>query len=387
MDPDEGAVNVTKLGPTWPTGNRSRETTSVTSGEVIASTAEARAQAPTLKGVWRIVCFCGVVMALIVLVDKVVTLGLLQVRTGEFGVWNKIVGGKIHADIVIAGSSRARSHYDPRIIQEKVGRSAFNIGLNGSQTDMQVARFKTYLAHNTKPSLLIFNMDLFAFQLTHGGVYDPGQYVPYLGEAAIYEALTRINQDTWKARYVPLYGYAVEDLRFTWLVGALRLLGVNPIEDHFLGFHPHHSAWTGDFERFKDKNPEGVQVPIEADGIREIEDMLELCRRVGIPVLLVYSPEYIEMQALTGNRWEIFKRYHNLAERFGVPLWDYSKSPISSHRENFFNSQHLNAQGAAEFSRDLAERIACEQLLRLDSLRDLKQCATAPLVAATPADG
>ena len=79
--------------------------------------------------------------------------------------------------------------------------TAFNIGLNGSQTDMQLARLKTYLRHNKKPLLLIHNLDLFSFQTTHGGVYDPGQYVPYLEEPPISAALSRIDPDVWKARF------------------------------------------------------------------------------------------------------------------------------------------------------------------------------------------
>ena len=208
--------------------------------------------------------------------------------------------------------------------------------------------------------MLIFNLDLFSFQLSHGGVYDPGQYVPYLGEPAIYEALMRINPDTWKARYVPLYGYAVEDLRFTWLKGILGLLGLNSVEDNLLGFHPRDSSWTGDFERFKEMNPEGVRFPIEADGIREMEGLLRLCREQGISIVLVYSPEYIEMQAMTANRAEVFARFRDLANQFGASFWDYSGSAISSRMENFHNSQHLNAEGALAFSQSLAARLAAD---------------------------
>jgi len=319
-----------------------------------------RAHPGPLRSVGRIVCFFCLIVVLALVLDTVIYSGLRRIKTSGFGVSNKIVEGKINADIVISGSSRALTHYDPRIIQDRTGRTAFNIGLNGSQTDMQLARLKTYLRHNTKPSLLIFNLDLFSFQTTHGGVYDPGQYVPYLQEPAIYAALTRINPDVWKARFLPLYGYAVEDLRFTWLLGMMGFFGWSPVEDHFLGFKPRHLSWTDDFERFKEMNPDGVRFEIEPDGVREMEELLRLCREQGIAVLLVYSPEYTEMQALTANRAQVFARFEELSERFGVPLWDYSASPISSLKENFYNSQHLNAGGASAFSMDLAARIASD---------------------------
>ena len=131
MERNEDSVSVASLRSTRAIGGRSRQAVHVPSEQVVVSTLEGCAQAAALKGVGRIVCFFGVVVVLIAFLDTVVTLGLLQARTGEFGVWNKIIEGKIDADILIAGSSRARSHYDPRIIQEKTGRSAFNIGLNG----------------------------------------------------------------------------------------------------------------------------------------------------------------------------------------------------------------------------------------------------------------
>jgi hypothetical protein len=318
-----------------------------------------------LRGAGKLACFACLVLLLAILFDALITSGLRRINTSSFGVWNRIVDGTINAEIVISGSSRALTHYDPRIIEERTGLTAFNIGLNGSQTDMQLARLKTYLRHNRKPSLLIFNLDLFSFQTTHDGVYDPGQYVPYLEEPPIYAALASINPDAWKARFLPLYGYATWDLRFNWILGVMGFFGWNPRGGYFLGFNPRHSAWTEDFERFKAKNPNGVRFAIEPDGVKQMEEMLRLCKDQGIKVLLVYSPEYREMQKLTTNRAQIFERFGELTYRFGAPVWDYSSSPISARRENFYNSQHLNAEGAMTFSKDLAEKLAAHPILSL----------------------
>lgn len=313
-----------------------------------------------LGGFGKIAGFFCLVMVLSCLVDRFINEGLRQIQSSGFGVWNNIVEGKINAEILILGSSRALTHYDPRIIQERTGRTAYNIGLNGSQTDMQVARFKTYLQHNKKPTLLIFNLDLFSFQVTHGGAYDPGQYLPYINEPDLYAALERINPEWWKTKAIPLYGYAVEDLRFTWILGVISRFKANAVEDHFLGFKPRATQWTGDFERFKAMNPKGIDFEIEPEGIREMEGLLQLCQQQGIKVLLVYSPEYREIQALTNNRLEVFAKFDGLSKKFRVPVWDYSGSPISSRKEYFYNSQHLNTDGALQFSLDFAAKLATD---------------------------
>lgn len=307
------------------------------------------------SGVIRIACLLLIVLCCLTAAHFLINTGLRRIQTGWFGVMNRVVSGKVNADIVITGSSRALVHYDPRIIQKKTGLSVFNLGLNGSQTDMQLALLKCYLQHNRPPKLLIHNLDSFSLQVTHGGVYDPGQYIPYLGEPALYEALGRINPDIWKSRYLPLYGYAVEDMRFTWIRGIKGLLGWFPPEDRFSGFTPRFAAWTGDFDQFKMSNPGGVSFEIEPEGVRNLAEIGELCRREGIPMLFVYSPEYNQMQAMERNRGEIFARFRDLADRSEAPFWDFSSSPICGNRALFYNSQHLNAEGALAFSNEFAE--------------------------------
>jgi hypothetical protein len=39
-----------------------------------------------------------------------------------------------------------------------------------------------------------------------------------------------------------------------------------------------------------------------------------------------------------------------------MPFWDYSNHPLCQKREFSYNSQHLNAKGAALFSEDFAQR-------------------------------
>ena len=246
-----------------------------------------------LRGVGRLACFACLVLLLAFLLNALIDSGLRRIKTSSFGVSNRIVDGEINADIVISGSSRALGHYDPRIIEELIGLKAFNIGLNGSQTDMQLARLKTYLRHNKKPLLLIHNLDLFSFQTTHGGVYDPGQYVPYLADPEVYAALARIDPDVWRARFLPLYGYAAEDLRFNWILGVMGFFGWNPSEDQFLGFKPRYSAWTEDFERFKAMNPDGMRFEIEADGVKQMEESAQAvqgARYQGAPGLFAGIP-------------------------------------------------------------------------------------------------
>jgi hypothetical protein len=319
-------------------------------------------QSLAMPGFARIALFFALAAGLLFATDRAVTQGLRRIRTSDFGVTNQIVGGKVNADIVISGSSRALTHYDSRAIQEITGRSTFNIGRNGSQTDLQLAVLKTYLRHNTPPKLVVHNLDLFSFVTSHE-IFDPAQYLPYLNEPPVYAAVMRVYPHAWKWRYLPLYGYVVEDMHFAWMVGLKALAGIQPVEDHGQGFIGRQRAWTDEFAKFQAAHPEGVNFEVERQGVLDLRELVETCRRSDIPLLLVYSPVYHEMRPLEKNRAQIFALFHAICDPANVPLWDYGDAPLSRDRTKFYNSQHLNADGAALFSADLAQRLARSNLL------------------------
>jgi hypothetical protein len=323
------------------------------------------------KALGRISGFFGIVIALTFALNAMITAGLRRIKTSEFGASNQIMQGKVNAEIIITGSSRAAFHYDPRTLQAITGRTAFNLGRNGSQTDVQVAVLKAYLEHNQKPDLVIHNLDAYSFVTTRE-VYDLPKYIPYLSDQELYGSLRKINPQLWKSRYLPLYGYVVEDMNFSWTLGVKGFFGWSPREDSFLGFSPRSKKWTDEFQRYKAENPNGVRFEIEPEGVRVLEELVRVCRRNGIQLVFVYSPEYAEMQSLTKNRQEIFARFHELARRFDVPLWDYSAWKYVADQNYFYNSQHLNANGAAIFSADVAERLKEYFVARSPAASDLQ---------------
>jgi len=304
----------------------------------------------------RLGCFFGLLIGAMFVVNAMISTGLRRIKTSAFGAENLIMEGKVNADVVIAGSSRALAHYDPRTLASVTGKTAFNVGRNGAQTDMQIAFLNAYLEHNRMPGVVIFNLDAFSF-VTSTHVFDSVEYMPYIQDPVLYNALKVINPNIWKSRYMPLYGYVVEDMNMTWIQGLKGFLGIYPKEDFYLGFNPRSKKWTNEFENLKESQPEGVSFEIEPAGIQDIQDLIQECQRSGIQLIFVYSPEYREMQSLTTNREEIFAKFREISARYDVPFWDYSDWRYAGNTEYFQNSQHLNAEGAAVFSDDVARRL------------------------------
>jgi hypothetical protein len=318
----------------------------------------------------RVAAFFGLLLLFVLGMHALITSGLRRIRTSEFGAWNQMMDGNVNAQVVITGSSRAAVQYDPRTIEHTTGKTAFNLGRNGSQTDIQLAVLKSYLRHNRKPDVVIHNLDAFTF-VTSREIFDPAQYVPYLDDPELYQALKAIDKNQWKSRYIPLYGYVAEDMNFTWMRGVQGFFGRSPAEDYFLGFNPRFREWGPEFDRYKEANKAGVSFDIEPAGLKVLEELAQVCKDNGIELIFVYSPEYVEMQSLEKNRPEIFARFRDLADRYNIPVWDYSQSALSSDRNNFYNSQHLNAGGAAVFSQDVANRLQDYFVARAKTKGDL----------------
>jgi hypothetical protein len=310
------------------------------------------------SGLAKLFAFFAFIVIAAYALQALIDHGMRRIHANDIGALNDALAGKVNARIVINGSSRAMSHYDPDILRSATGESTFNLGRNGSQTDIQVAVLKAYLRHNATPEIVIQNLDHFSL-LTTRELYDPGRYIPYLDEPEIYHTVQQITPDAWKWKYLPLYGYAVEDMRMTWFLGLRQSIGFGPrVQKNLLGYLPRTTTWNSEFAAFAADNPNGVTVSIEPKAVDELNELADICHSKGIQLILVYSPEYYSMQKLVNNRREIFGKFEEIARRAHAPLWDYSDSSICKSQDYFSNSQHLNRNGAEAFSAELGTRLA-----------------------------
>jgi len=290
---------------------------------------------------------------MLISVDRLMLYGLHQVDYNDLGVWNRLVTGKINAEILCSGASRALVHFDSEIIGNELGLSCYNIGLDGSPLNFQLPMLKTYFKHNRPPKLLIQSLGIISIE-TGKHIFRAYQYIPYLNEEDLYENLIKYDSKFWRYRHLPIFGFATYgmQLRSDAMAG---LFGISLRSERKLGFKAIDMKWTGDFDSFKESHPDGIEYPIEEEAIEDLRNIITLAQKYGTEVILVYSPEYYENQSLTLNHAEIVNLFRSVAEEYGLKFLDYSEDSISYHKEFFYNSQHLNASGAALFSKELAK--------------------------------
>lgn len=288
----------------------------------------------------------------------VVDAGLRKSRNVYFANWNDLYNSKINADLLIMGSSRAEFQISPKIIDSVLVLNSYNLGLSAWHFDMQYARFRMYLQHNKKPKYIIQNVDVYGFSKRQD-VADSPQFLPYIQDT-ILQNVTHNHKGEFDIyqQNIPLFKYKNESKLA--IEGFLGFIGFSDLYDtttKYKGYRGNNYAWNKDFETFKKRYPKGVNYRFDKEVIRQFNEYLAFCQRENIKVILVYAPEYFEVQTYYKNKSKLINLCQESVRKYGCQFLDYSKNSLCYNRDNFYNSQHLNKRGAELFSLDLGNKV------------------------------
>jgi hypothetical protein len=282
--------------------------------------------------------------------------GIHRKQTGDYGLWNRIVTGRVNARLLISGSSRVLVGVDSRRLGKATGLSCVSIAVDGSRLEAQVALLETYLCRNEAPAVIVQSVDMYSLEPLDK-VYQPSLYAPYLKEPSLYAYARSIERGFWARRYLPLYNFAWDKVMLFESLWSLLGRESASWEHRYDGYRPNDAVWDGSFERFEEAHPEGRSYIFTSEGIGYLQRIFALANEHGARVILIYPPEFHRNMTLTLNRPEILKIYRDLATKNRAPFWDFSDEPICRDQTAFYNSQHLNRSGAERFTDVLAERV------------------------------
>ncbi len=271
---------------------------------------------------------------------------------GEYLVWNDIYAGKIDADIAIYGSSRAWTHISPQILQDSLGLSAYNFGIDGLNFSLQYFRHKEYFKYNRRPEIIIVSGDIFTFE-EEEGFYNHEQALPYMLFNKDYFEHRELFKIFEKADFfIPLKRY----LGQTWEMARSVILAIgleNEPPARIKGFMGIEREWNQDLQQAI-KTKGNLKIKIDYKLLCLFMRFINECKENNIKVVLVYSPEYIEGRSFIENRKEVLDLWYKIAESRVLIFLDYSDDSIGRNRDYFFNSTHLNKQGSKLFSQKFA---------------------------------
>jgi len=300
--------------------------------------------------------FLLILVILCRVVDVMVTAGLRKTELPQFAEWNAILSGEASSELIIQGSSRAWVGISPAIIADHLGMSCYNLAVNGYPLDMELARYRLYREHAQDPKVIVQTLDTYSFN-TRPDLYDNNQFLPYLLERPIKEAVQPYGFYHWYDYELPLVKYRGK-VQLIWR-GLAELFGIRHyVNPRDRGYQPMDRAWSDEFAEFLAAHPDGYEQAWKQEWVDALDAFLAECERDGIMVVLVYPPEYYGARDLLRNREEIFAIFERLAAKYRLEFLDYSYDAMTTDTEYFYNSQHLNRLGSEVFSAKLAEDLA-----------------------------
>lgn len=283
--------------------------------------------------------------------------GLKDITDSKFEDWNDITEGKISSEILILGSSRACTNYDPAIIENHLDKSTFNLGFNAASFNLQKLKYEVYMSHNEAPEIIIQNVDISHFN-TSEYLPDLPQFIPFMSDRSLMKTFSVFDSSLLWKHWVPLFKYNKNKLFF--LSGIQSVLGSKKVlYSSYDGFTPVNKKYVRDshnLEKLKTVDVDSFNFPNEFGlALQDINSQANHSK-----VFLVWAPIYEERLEISKTIIDVYKnKLRAFADlNTNIHFIDYSDSSFSYQRDYFYDSFHMNKTGATKFSMELTKNIS-----------------------------
>lgn len=288
--------------------------------------------------------------------DFLISFGLSKNNTaahGELKTWTELYSGKINAELLIYGSSRACHHINPITIEQRSNKSTYNLGIQGHNFGLQYFRHKEYLKQYAKPKYIIISVGSMTFR-ENSGLYNKEQFLPFmLWNSSMYNDLNSYKGFSKKDYFIPLSRYAGNYLSiFKSIKGLAKDYNTN--EARQKGFIAHDWKWSNDLKKIR-KNRKEYTIPIDSSLVDLFNSFIKEIKSFNSKLIIVYTPEYVEAQYFMKNKKNIQNIFDSFAQEYDLIFLDYSKDEICNSKKYFYNGMHLNLEGTKIFNQKLID--------------------------------
>lgn len=238
-------------------------------------------------------------------------------------------------DILIFGSSRCMHHYVPKIIEDSLGMSCYNCGVDGNGIVYLYGRLLMMTNHYT-PRVVIYDIQQ-GFDVENG---DDMKYLKwqkrFYYEPGISDIFILVNPNEKYKMRSKLYQYNSD---------FIQMLSDNfhPLQElDYGGYRPVKKQMTYDP---KVKEPKQIS---EWDPIKKecMTSLVDLCKQKNIKLIFIYSPSYGGFRPSCDNIIQEWIQENKLI------LLDYYANPkFCMNKDYFYDSVHMNDTGANEFTK------------------------------------
>lgn len=300
-----------------------------------------------------------VVISLMLCLDAFITHRLHHSRASMLVGMNDVFFDSTNYDVVIMGSSRALVQYDTRILDTILNKNCYNLGIDGRGMISQIIKYIAYEKRHGRPKVIIHNIDCFLLDEDNG--YEREQYLPYLFDKELFDAIYKREDFTIFDSIIPLIRYAGYEQMIREGLGLSNKMDKSGM---YKGYRPNYSIWDG---RMLEAT---VEVGFGCDPVvvSAFKRFLIDCRGKGIKLVFVYAPFFSGARCKMSDEKQkaMFDSFDRIAEEYQIPLLSWWDCPISEDTAYFYNATHLNADGAKLFTQELALSLDSMNLFERD---------------------
>lgn len=284
-------------------------------------------------------------------VDRLISINLSKSKTyaeKEYPIWNEIIEGRINADIVINGNSRAWVQYNSTMIEDELGMITYNIGIDGHNFWLQYLRHQFLLKYNTKPKIILQSVDFTTLE-KRSDLYNSEQFLPYmLWNDDIYKYTSPYKGFSYYDYKIPLVRYYGKNKAIQTVLH--HIFDIHEKTDQRVkGYQPQEESWNNDLSLAKEKM-DYYEVKNDHQTIELFDTYLKECKQNNIQIILIYPPELIDGQKFIRDRSTVIDIFEGFSNKYDIPFYDLSNDSMSYKQEYYYNSTHLNKLGAELFT-------------------------------------
>ncbi len=261
--------------------------------------------------------------------------------------WYDLMQGTIDADIVAMGNSRTFVHINPIILDSVLDVNSYNLGFDGSSINRQIKKYNLYRKFNRKPKLIIQNIDNITLHYLVG--YEMEQFFPYFWNMSLRKEFFSSEPFSIWDKYIPFYRY-YHNLGYKDIYHLITSTKRNQTK----GFQGKDLPWDG--TRFRQIDT--VLFVLNDESASMFDDYLCKVKDEGINIVFVYTPTYIGLtKKMYSYHQQMHDNFQKYANKYNIPILDYTDLDICYDTAFFYNSMHLNKKGADIFTDSLANDI------------------------------
>jgi hypothetical protein len=258
------------------------------------------------------------------------------------------------AEVLALGSSRARHHFVPPVLREKLSMTVFNAGLDGHEFLYTAVLVDLWRRVHAPPRVVLLHVDAHSLLRDQRELQRAVLFAPYVDESERAREILLARGPYEPVKLVSrLYRFNGK------VLPMLKNLFLRP-DPGFDGFVP--LAGTLDPKTAEltphDEAMHMAQEPYWELKVRYFEDLVAWCRASGTRLFLVHGPAYLEDRAAY-DVW--MRRLERFVARYpDVELVDISEAThpeLAGRADLYDDAHHLNARGAAVFSTLLGDAV------------------------------